>query len=435
MAVLGSILVSEYALARVIDKVSAEDFYKPAHKIIFKAILALGDKGEATDPVTVEAELRRMGEVDRVGGIAALISLGDHVPTAANVEHYAGIVREKSMVRALLRTGQDIVESAFTDAEPAKEQLDAAQRQVFAIAAQTEKREVKHVKELVKVAFAGIEKRFEQRSEVTGVASGLKDLDKMTAGFQPTDLIILAARPGMGKTTLALNIAQNAAIRNRLPVLLFSLEMSNEQLVTRMLCSEARVDSTRLRSGMIAPQDWRHLTRAAGDVAEAPVYLDDSGMMTAMEVRAKARRWKSDRTIFPDQSGLGLIMIDYLQLMKGRADADSREREISEISGALKSLAKELTCPVIALSQLNRSLERREDKRPQLSDLRESGAIEQDADLIMFIYRDDKYNKESQDKGIAEVIIGKQRNGPTGTARVKFLDEYTRFENLAHEEG
>ncbi len=341
-----------------------------------------------------------------------------------NAEHYARIVRERAILRKLIWVATEIASEGYGAESDTEEYLDKAEKAIFEVTARQVKPSFVPLKEILRDAFARIEELYERQDAVTGVPSGYHELDQLTAGLQPSDLIIIAGRPGTGKTSFVLNIAQHAAIKSGTPVGFFSLEMSKEQLVMRMLCSEAKVDSQRVRRGNLRDSDWPKLTRAAGALAEAPIYIDDTPGVSTLELRAKCRRLKSE-------AGLGLVVVDYLQLMRGKGKYDVREQEISEISRTLKALAKELHVPVVALSQLNRGVESRADKRPMISDLRESGAIEQDADVIMFIYRDEIYDKESQDKGLAEIIVGKQRNGPTGDIKLAFIAEYTTFENLA----
>jgi replicative DNA helicase len=426
-AVLGSIVLSPESIYTAIEVLQPEDFFRPAHQLVFKAMLDLANRSEPIDAVTLQGALRAKGELDAIGGISALVELAEAVPTAANIRHYGELVKNKSPLRRLIQSATDIANGAFEGGQ-ADEVLDRAERMVFEISQTKARQGVSPIRDVVKDAFKNIEALFEQQKEVTGVTTGFIDLDKMTAGLQPSDLIIVAGRPSMGKTSFAINMAQNAALVDNATVAIFSLEMSKEQLVMRMLCSEGRIDLAKMRGGFLDESDWPRLARAAGVLSEAPVYLDDTGSISVLEVRAKCRRIAAERK-------LGLVVIDYLQLMRGSANAQSREQEISEISRGLKALAKEMHVPVIALSQLNRSLEQRADKRPVLSDLRESGAIEQDADVIMFVYRDEVYEKDREDnKGLAEIIIGKQRNGPIGTVRCKFFHGYTRFDNLVPQE-
>jgi replicative DNA helicase len=425
-SVLGAMLLEPSAVSDISARLSPEDFYRPAHATVFEAMLSLYGRNEPIDEVTVRAQLHAEGRLDQVGGSAFVASLTESVPTAANVGYYARIVKGRALSRRLIAAATAIAGAVYEKSDDIDLLLDTAEAKIFEVTSTRDQRSFVPVKEIVKEAFKIIEKRYEKKETVTGVPTGFMDFDRMTAGLQPADLIILAGRPSMGKTALALNMAENSAIKHQVPVAVFSLEMSKEQLVMRMLCSEARIDSHRLRGGFLKDSDWPKLAKAAGSLAEAPMYIDDSGALSVLELRAKARRLQAER-------GLGMIVVDYLQLMTGRSAAEGREREISEISRGLKSLAKELSVPVVALSQLNRSLEQRQDKRPMLSDLRESGAIEQDADVICFVYRDEYYHPESEAKGIAELIIGKQRNGPTGTVQLKFFNEYTRFESLTPE--
>ncbi len=421
-SVLGGMLIDDTAVAESVGLLQPEDFYRPAHGRIFEAMLVLYERSEPIDEITLRSQLQTMGALEGVGGGTYVGSLSEAVPTAANVVHYAHIVRDKALNRRLIQAATAIVGSCYEGAHQSDVLLDDAEAKIFAITSDRQQRAFTPLKDVVKDAFKQIEKLYENKEPITGVSTGFVDLDVMTSGLQPSDLIIVAGRPSMGKTAFALGLAQNAAIRSKTPVAVFSLEMSKEQLVMRMLCSEARIDSQRMRGGMLKDQDWPKLATAAGSLSAAPIYLDDTGSISVLEMRAKSRRLQAEK-------GLGLIVVDYLQLMRGRAGQEGREREISEISRGLKALAKELSVPVVALSQLNRSLEARQDKRPMLSDLRESGAIEQDADVICFVYRDEYYNPETEAKGVAEVIIGKQRNGPTGTALLKFFREFTRFEN------
>ena len=400
-------------------------FIEMAHRKIFNALINLSERDEPADLITLTNELRKIDQLDSIGGASYLASLIDSVPTAANIEYYAKIVKEKSILRKLIQTSTEIITQSYEDRGDVEVFLDEAERAIFDISEKRVRPSFFSIRDVVKESFKTIERLFQKKELVTGVPSGFKELDRMTAGFQPSDLIIIAGRPSMGKTAFCLNVAQYAAVENKIPVAVFSLEMSKEQLVIRMLCSEAHVEGTRLRTGFLNESDWPKLTIAAGNLSEAPIYIDDSAALSVLELRAKARRLKSER-------GLGMLIIDYLQLMKGRARVESRQQEISEISRSLKALAKELNIPVIAVSQLSRKTEERTGNRPQLSDLRESGAIEQDADLILFIYRDEVYNRaeDNPNRGKAEVIIGKQRNGPIGKIEMAFLDKFTTFKEL-----
>lgn len=424
-SVLGGILIENKAINRVMEILTEDDFYREAHRKIYSAILNLSERDEPSDLITLTNELKRMNQLESVGGASYIASLIDSVPTAANIEHYAKIVKEKSILRRLIQTSTDIITQCYEEQGDIEAFLDEAERAIFEISERRIKPSFYPIREIVKSSFKTIERLYEKKELVTGVPSGFKELDQKTAGFQPSDLIIVAGRPSMGKTAFCLNLAQYAAIEKRIPVAIFSLEMSKEQLVLRMLCSEAMVEGTRLRTGFLHESDWPKLTLAAGNLSDAPIFIDDTPALSILELRAKARRLNSEH-------GLGMIIIDYLQLMRGRSKAESRQQEISEISRSLKALAKELNIPVIAVSQLSRKTEERTGNRPQLSDLRESGAIEQDADLILFLYRDEVYNRseDNPNRGKAEVIIGKQRNGPTGKIELAYLDKFTTFKDL-----
>jgi replicative DNA helicase len=369
--------------------------------------------------------LRNNKQIDDVGGVAYLASLVDNVPSAANISYYSKIIKEKSILRRLIGVSTEILNKSYNSITEVGHVLDDAEQAIFEISENKIKPSFFPLKDIIKDSFKTIEKLYEKKQLITGVPTGYEELDKLTSGFQQSDLVIIAGRPSMGKTALAINVAQNAAIEMEVPVAIFSLEMSKEQLAIRMLSSEARVDSQRLRKGFLGETDWPKLTTAAGRLSDASIYIDDTPAISVLEMKAKSRRLKAE-------NGLGLIVLDYLQLMRGRDSSMPREQEISEISRSLKALAKELDVPVVALSQLNRQVEARTDKRPYLADLRESGAIEQDADVILFIYRDEVYNRseDNPEKGLAEIIVGKQRNGPTGKVKLTFLKEYTRFENL-----
>ena len=424
-SVLGGVLLDNDAIYKVLEHITDEDFYKPAHQKIFKALLMLSEKGEPADLITVTQQLKSMNLLSEVGDSSYLASLINMVPSAANVAHYAKIVQEKAILRKLIYAASGIISKGYEDNADLDEFLDGAEKAIFDISNRRYQKGFTPVRDIVKTSFKVIEQLYEKKETITGVASGFTEIDRLTSGFQPSDLVIIAGRPSMGKTSLVLNMAEHAALETKIPCAYFSLEMSKEQLVMRMLTSLARVDSARLRIGRLQDNDWPRLTKAAGHLSEMPMFIDDSPSLSVLEIRAKCRRLKAEQK-------LGLVVIDYLQLMKGSSfRSESREKEISEISRGLKALAKELNIPVLALSQLNRAVEGRNDKRPMMADLRESGAIEQDADLIVFIYRDEVYNRESEWKGIAEVIIAKQRSGPTGIARLAFLQQYTKFENLA----
>jgi replicative DNA helicase len=424
-SVLGGILIENEAINKVVEILSIDDFYRDAHQKIFQAMVDLTERDEPVDLITLTHDLRKKKQLDSIGGASYLASLNDSVPTAANIEYYAKIVKEKAILRKLIQTSTEIITQSYEGRGEVEELLDDAERAIFEISENRVKPSFYPLKKIVKDSFEIFQKLYEKKELVTGVSSGFKELDRYTAGFQPSDLIIVAGRPSMGKTAFCLNIAQYAAIEHKIPVAIFSLEMSKEQLVIRMFCSEARVEGHRLRTGYLNESDWPKLTLAAGTLSEAPIFIDDTPALSVLELRAKARRLKGEH-------GLGLMVIDYLQLMKGRSKVESRQQEISEISRSLKALAKELNLPLIAVSQLSRRTEERQGMRPQLSDLRESGAIEQDADVILFIYRDEVYNRaeDNPNKGKAEVIIGKQRNGPIGKIELAFLDKFTCFKDL-----
>jgi replicative DNA helicase len=428
-SVLGGVLLENDAINQVLELLRPEDFYRESHRKVFRAMIELSDRAEPVDLITLSEFLKTRNELEAVGGTAYLASLADFVPTAANISYYARIVREKSILRSLISTATDIATRGYEEQGNVEEFLDAAEKVIFDISEKKIKASFIAVGDMIKDTLKTVEKLYERKEMVTGVPTGYEDLDKLTAGLQPADLIIVAGRPGMGKTAFALNIATNAAFTG-VGAAVFSLEMAKEQLVLRMLCSEARVNSSKVRSGYLGERDFPQLAKAAGKLHEAPIYIDDTPAISVLELRAKARRLLRDRS-----KKIGLIVVDYLQLMRGMGAASNREQEISEISRSLKALAKELNVPVIALSQLNRRVEDRGDRRPMMSDLRESGAIEQDADVIMFIYRDEVYNKsDDSKKGVAEVIVAKQRNGPIDTVNLTFLNEYTRFENYTERE-
>ena len=426
-SVLGGILLENEALNEVADTLKSDDFYRRSHQIIFEALIHLSDKSEPADLITLTELLKSKNTLETIGGSAYLATLISGVPTASNIKAYAKIVKEKSVLRRLIKVASDITTRGYEDSADVEDFLDYAEASLFEVTDAQQKAGVIPIKELIKGSFKKIEELHQRKSQIIGVPSGFNDFDKLTSGLQPSDLIVIAGRPSMGKTSFALNIVQHAAVATKKPVLFFSLEMSKEQVVMRLLTAISKVHASRLRIGNLNDQDWPKLTKAAGYLAEAPIYIDDTPSMTVLEMKAKCRRMKA-------REDLSLIVIDYLQLMRSRGFVESREKEISEISRSLKALAKELQVPVVALSQLNRAVESRQDKRPMMADLRESGAIEQDADIITFIYRDEVYNKESSEsKGIAEILVAKQRNGPTGMVRLAFLSEFTSFENLLQE--
>ena len=424
-AVLGGLMLDNEAWDKISDIITDIDFYRRDHRLIFNAISSLSDNSSPYDVVTLSEWLEKNDQLEAAGGLAYLGTLAKNTPSAANILAYAGIVRERSILRQLIQTGHAISGSCYeTNGRNSAELLDNAEKLVFQIAEQGArgKKEFRPIKELLVKAVDRIDTLFQQDDPITGVPTGFNDFDEMTSGLQNSDLIIVAGRPSMGKTTFAMNIAEYAAVKAKLPVAVFSMEMPGEQIAMRMLSSLGRIDQHKVRTGKLDDDDWPRLTHAVGQLAEAPMFIDDTPALSPTELRSRARRLMREH-------GLGLIVIDYLQLMQVHGSSENRTNEISEISRSLKSLAKELEIPIIALSQPNRSLEQRPNKRPVMSDLRESGAIEQDADVITFIYRDEVYNEDSQEKGVAEIIIGKQRNGPIGTVRLTFLGQYTRFEN------
>jgi len=423
--VLGGILIKNSILHELIDTLGEDDFYSPVHRAIYQACLELARKSVAVDLVTLADELSRMGKLDEVGGPVYLAELASATVSASNAVHHAQIVRDRSVKRRLISTASDIIEKVFEGAEETDALLDASEQAVFAISDSKKTGTLSSSRNLVDSVFEQLTKRVENQEVVTGVPSGYFDFDEYTAGLQPSDLIIIAGRPAMGKTAFAMNLALRAACFYNVPTAVFSLEMSKEQIMMRMLCCRGKVDLSKLRKGRLDDNDWARLYEAANALAPAPIFVDDTPALTTMEVRARCRRMKAEH-------GLGLIVIDYLQLMRSARRVDSREQEISDISRTLKALAKELHVPVIALSQLNRKVEERGDKRPMMSDLRESGAIEQDADMIIFLYREAAYKKKDEltpEDNVAEIIIGKQRNGPTGVVRLRFFKESTSFEN------
>lgn len=418
-ATLGSMLIEPDSIPVATEILRSEDFYIEGHQIIFKALCSLYERGEPADIITLDGELKKLGKLQEIGGLGYLTTLTNTVPTAANVEYYARIVAEKGLLRDIIKTGTKITELGYREDSNVEEIVDGAEQMIFQLGQRKKVEDFIHMGSVMKESFRKVERLYHNKSHVTGVTSGYAELDRITAGFQPGELIIVAARPGMGKTALALNIAQLVAVEERLPVAVFSLEMSKEQVAQRLICSQAMVDAHRLRTGYLNSDDWPKLTQAMAELSDAQIYIDDTPGISIMEMKAKSRRIKMRKDI-------KLIIIDYLQLISSTKNVN-RNEQVSEISRGLKILAKELSIPVIALSQLARAVESRTDRRPQLSDLRESGAIEQDADMVTFIYRDDYYNPESDKLGTAEVIIGKQRNGPLGTVELLYLKQYTKF--------
>jgi replicative DNA helicase len=426
-SLLGGLMLDQRAWDQVADVLTADDLYRADHRLIFLVIAQLVERNQPPDAVTVGEHLQRLGQLEAAGGLAYLARLVEDTPSAANIRAYARIVREHAMLRQLIEIGGDIAASAHaTEGRTVSEIVDLAEQRVFEIADRGQRRGSGFIslKQILPKTIDRLDVLSHSTSDITGISTGFVDMDKMTAGLQRGELIIIAGRPSMGKTTLAINIAENAAIGNQVPTAIFSMEMSAEQLSFRMISSIGRVSQSRLRNGRLLDEDWSRIDSAVSMMSNAPIYIDDSGALTPTEVRARARRLKREH-------GLGLIVLDYLQLMQVTGTTENRATEISEISRSLKALSKELDVPVIALSQLNRSVEQRTDKKPVMSDLRESGAIEQDADLIVFIYREEVYEPDTPRKGIADIIIGKQRNGPIGDFRLTFLGEFTKFENLA----
>ncbi|MDD5747201.1 MAG: replicative DNA helicase [Candidatus Omnitrophica bacterium] len=428
MAVLGAMLLENEAIGDVVELLEEGAFYKDTHRKIFNAILNLYKESKPVDLVTLTDQLRRDNNLESVGGAGYLVELSNVVPTAANVTHYAKLVKEKALLRTLITTATGIITEGYEPEQEVDALLDRAERLIFEIAGSKFKGGFVSVKELIKHSIETIEKLYERKTQVTGIPTGYQCLDEITAGLQPSDLIIVAGRPSMGKSALMCGIAEYASVIAKIPTAIFSLEMSKESLVQRILCSHARVDMQAVRTGFLSKEHWVHLVNAAGKISNAPLYIDDSPGVNVLELRAKARRLKA-------QHNIGLIFLDYLQLMQASsARPESRQQEISDISRSLKALARELNVPLVAVSQLSRATEQRDGYRPRLSDLRDSGAIEQDADVVMLLFREEYYNPTEQNKGLAEVIIAKQRNGPVGTKKLVFLKELSRFENYTQRE-
>jgi replicative DNA helicase len=422
-AVLGAIFLQPSSLTLASELLIPEDFYRASHQKIYNAMLELSDKGEPVDLVTVTSELADVNLLEEVGGVSYLSDLANSVPTAANIEYYGKIVEEKSILRRLIRTATGIAQDGYSREDEVEVLLNEAEKTIMEVAQRKNAGAFQNIKDVLVQTYDNIELLHDRKGDVTGIPTGFLELDKMTAGFQRNDLIIVAARPSVGKTAFALNIAQNVATKTDENVAIFSLEMGADQLVMRMLCAEGNIDAQRLRTGSLTPEDWGKLTMAMGSLSNAGIFIDDTPGIRVSEIRAKCRRLKQE-------SGLGMVLIDYLQLIQGSGRSDNRQQEVSEISRTLKELARELKVPVIALSQLSRGVEQRQDKRPMMSDIRESGSIEQDADIVAFLYRDDYYDKESENKNIIEIIIAKQRNGPVGTVSLAFVKEYNKFVNL-----
>lgn len=422
-AVLGAMMLDPESGSSVFEMLQPEDFYRDNHRLIFSAIQDLFEKGDPVDLVSVAEILRQQGRLEQVGGIATISEIARSVPSAANVDYYAKLVMEKALLRQLIRASNSILERGYEPGEEARSLLEEAEKLIMDLSRRRVKDGFSIIRDILLETFEKIEYLYANKGNLTGVPTFFTELDRMTSGWQPSDLVIIAARPSMGKTALVLNMAQNASVRAKVPVAIFSLEMSKEQLVQRMLCGEAMVDQQRVRTGDLLDADWPKLTRAVGPLSDAPIFIDDTVGISLAELRSKARRLKTEHN-------LGMIIIDYLQLLSVGKKTESRQQEVAQISRTLKGLARELKVPVIALSQLNRGVEQRQDKRPIMSDLLESGAIEADADVISFIYRDEYYHSESEKKGIAELIIAKHRNGPVGTVELGFLKEFTKFVNL-----
>jgi replicative DNA helicase len=424
-SLLGAMLLSRDAVSAGLEKCTADDFYKPSHGHVFSAMTVLSQRGEAVDPVTVAEELRRRDLLDAIGGTRFLVTLQAGTPSTTNTAQYGKIITEHALLRRLISVAGQIEEIGYSLPEDVQTALDDAETLVFKVAERRQSDTMSPIYELLQASLDRLEELYERGDSITGVPTGYTDLDERLNGLQPGALYIVGARPAMGKSAFALGIASHASLDMKRPSLFFSMEMSHLELTQRLLCADAKVDSSRMRNGRLQADDWPKITASVGRLAEAPIYIDDNPHLTIMEIRGKARRLKAK------VGDLGVVIIDYLQLMTGRTSAENRQVEVAEISRGLKILARELQVPVIALSQLSRGLEQRQDKRPMLSDLRESGALEQDADVVMFLYRDEVYNNDSPDKGIAEVIVAKHRSGPVGLAKLVFLDHYTKFANMA----
>lgn len=420
-SVLGAMILDKTSIAQAAEVLRGEDFYRENHKLIFSAIVELYQRDIPVDMITIIEHLRSTEQLEGVGGITYITELGNSVPSTANLQSYINIVKDKAILRRLIRSSNEIIEESFSQQDNVSKVLDGAEKRIFDIAQNKVASDFEPLSSVLERGFLEIERLYNNKGEVTGVPSGFPELDEKTSGFQKGDMILIAARPSMGKTTFALNLAEYAALRAAKSIVVFSLEMSKEQLAYKLLCSEANVDMLKLRTGNLEDADWDNIARASGPLADAKIYIDDTAGISVMEMRSKCRRIKIEH-------GIDMIVVDYLQLMTG--SGESRQQEVSEISRSIKALAKEMQCPVIALSQLSRAPEQRTDHRPMLSDLRESGSIEQDADLVMFLYRDEYYNKETEDKNVAELIIAKQRNGPTGTVKLAWLGQFSKFGRL-----
>ena len=427
-SVLGAILLDNASLSKAFELITEEDFYRGPHRLIYEAMMELADSNEVVDQITLTAILKSKGQLEQVGGGAYVAELVQAVPSASNIRYHCKIIREKALLRGLIRTATEVVTRGYDEVGQTDELLEYAEREIFKLAQGRLGRSFIPLNQIIKESIEIVDRLYNRKEKITGVPTGFRELDDLTAGLQASDLIIIAGRPSMGKTSLVLSIAEHAAIRAEMSVGIFSLEMSKSQLVLRMLSSQAHLDSHALRTGQLTEKDWRSLCDAADRLERAKIFIDDSGALTVQQMRGKARRLMAEQ-------GLDLLIIDYLQLMQGRSDSESRQQEISDISRALKALAKELDIPVVALSQLSRAVENRTDKRPVLSDLRESGAIEQDSDVVMFIYRDEVYNPDTEEKGIADILVRKHRNGPTGDRQLYFQDRYAKFADLERRGG
>ncbi|MBU5454294.1 replicative DNA helicase [Caproiciproducens sp. MSJ-32] len=422
-SVIGSMIIDKEAISKALEKLNEEDFYRDGHKVIFRAIKEMYSEDMAVDLVTLLEYLKSGDKLEKAGGVTYISEIASSVITTANLDAYIKIVEDKSMLRKLIKSSTAIIEESYNKQDKVNEVIDYAQKKIFDITDTKNTSDYESLSTVLERGFLEIERLFNNRGSITGVGSGIRDLDAKTSGFQKGDMILIAARPSMGKTTFALNIAEHAALVENRSVVIFSLEMSKEQLAYKLLCSEANVDMLKLRTGNLDDDDWERIARATGPLSKAKIFIDDTAGLSVMEMRSKCRKIKMEH-------GIDLILIDYLQLMSGSSGSESRQQEVSEISRSIKALAKEMQCPVIALSQLSRAPEQRADHRPMLSDLRESGSIEQDADLVMFLYRDEYYNKETEEKGIGECIIAKQRNGPVGTVKMAWIGSHSKFANL-----
>ena len=422
-SVIGAMIIDKSAIAKSLEKLKEEDFYRDGHKVIFKAIREMFSKDMAVDLVTLLEYLKSTDTLEKAGGVTYITEVSSSVITTANLEAYIKIVEDKSLLRKLIKSATNIIEESYNKQDKVDDVLDLAQKKIFDLAEKQGSNDYEPLSNVLERGFLEIERLFNNKGSITGVGSGIRDLDAKTSGFQKGDMVLIAARPSMGKTTFALNIAEHAALREGKSIVIFSLEMSKEQLAYKLLCSEANVDMLKLRTGNLDDEDWERIARATGPLSKAKIYIDDTAGISVMEMRSKCRKIKMEH-------GIDMILIDYLQLMSGSSQSESRQQEVSEISRSIKALAKEMECPVIALSQLSRAPEQRADHRPMLSDLRESGSIEQDADVVMFLYRDEYYNKETEDKNIGECIIAKQRNGPVGTVKMAWIGAHSKFANL-----